>query len=147
MGRVLVPFIFVVGLLACGGGSDGDSSAVAGTWRGELLQGVTTCADGSILPACASCSIGQVELFVEGGDEVGTAVSARDGECLLKGTRTTAGFSAVVVEGCNTALAGINFELLDEDRAGVSYQYDISKAPQAAGQITCVPSPSAEVTR
>ena len=145
--RWLVVVLLSLIVTGCGGDSGGWDSLIEGTWKGELIQGGITCADGTFIGACAGCAIGQVNLEVDGGDEVGSAVSARDGECQLNGERTANGFTAVAVSGCYLALDRVDFSLRGDDQALVNYRYDINRVPVPPGQIPCVSASFAEVTR
>ncbi len=147
----LKPFIVGAMLLlsSCGGGSDGPSSEIDGTWKGDLIQGVITCSDGTGIGAGGGLAIREVTLDVSGSDEIGSQVQAIDGNCLFEGTRTDEGFNAIVVSGsgCEEALDSIRFTLLEENRAALKYFYDINRVPANAGEVRCVISPDAEMRR
>ena len=147
MPKTILVCVCVMLVTGCGGGSGGSRSMIDGTWHGDLFQGVISCADGTFIAACGGCVVDTVELIVTGEDDVGSPVQAKDGDCIFEGQRTKDGFTANAVSGCDTALTGLEFNLLEENVAGLSYQYDIDKVEVQPGEIPCTISPSGTVAR
>lgn len=116
-------------------------------WKGDLVQGVISCADGFFAGACSGCVIRQVNLEVDGSDEIGSLVQAKDGDCFFEGARDSKGFTATAISGCNPALVSLDFALREENLAGVYYWYDINKVQVEPGEVACITSPSAQVRR
>jgi hypothetical protein len=79
------------------GGFDAPSSAIDGTWRGDLFQGAILCPGGTSIGAGGGSAIRSAELEVSGSDEIGSAVQEIDGNCLLEGTRDADGFRAAAI--------------------------------------------------
>jgi hypothetical protein len=134
-------------LSSCGGGSDAPSSAIDGTWRGDLFQGVISCSDGTSIGAGGGLVIRSVELEVSGSDEIGSVVQAIDGNCLLEGTRDADGFRANAISGCEQGLDYIRFNVISQNEAGLSYHYDINKAPAGENGVRCTITPSGTIDR
>lgn len=145
----VLKFILLTSFISCGGsgGSDSDDSAISGTWRGDLIQGVALCADGTAIGACGGCSIGRVNLEVQGGDEPGSPVFASDGDCQFEGQRNADGFTANAISGCDAGLVSLDFFLREPNVAGLAYRYDINQIPVEPGHIPCTINPSALVER
>ena len=137
----------VMALPSCGGGSNGASSGIEGTWSGNLLQGIILCSDGTAIGAGAGSVLRSVELEVSGSDEVGSVVQAIDGSCLLQGTRDAGGFRADAVSGCEQGLDHIRFDAISQNEAGLSYQYDINKVPAGGNGVRCTVTPSGTINR
>lgn len=134
-------------LFSCGGGSGGGRSAIEGTWRGDLFQGIISCPDDSTIAACAGCVVDTVSLIVMGNDIIGSPVQARDGECIFEGVRTSDGFVADAVLGCDAALASLEFVLLEQDTAALSFQYKNISELIEPGFVSCTINPSGQVVR
>lgn len=145
--RLLALALASFSLWSCGGGSDGNSSAVEGTWKGSLYQGVISCSDGSSIGAGAGSIVRSAELEISGTDEIWSMVQVIDRDCVLQGPRDTEGFTAQVVSGCEQDLDNIRFNLISENEAGVSYYYDINKAPANQNGVRCKITPSGRINR
>lgn len=140
--------IFLMALLnACGGDSDSNDSQIDGTWRGNLIQGVIVCNDGTAIGAGGGSTLREVVLEITGSDVIGSAVQLVDGNCLFEGSRNAEGFTANATSGCDQGLTAINFTILEDSNAAISYQYDIDKVPAGDNGIRCKISPSASVSR
>jgi hypothetical protein len=136
-----------IALPSCGGGSNGASSGIEGTWSGDLFQGVILCSDGTAIGAGGGTVVRSVELKVSGSDEVGSVVRVIDGSCLLQGTRDVGGFRADVVSGCEQGLDYIRLDVISQNEAGLSYQYDINKVPAGENGVRCAIAPSGTINR
>lgn len=132
---------------SCGGGSGGESSAIEGTWRGSLIQGVILCSDGTGIGACGGCTLREVTLEVSGSDEVDSVVQAIDESCLYEGKRTSTGFAATAVSGCGDNTATITFTILGPGNAALKYRYDIDQSEPDANGVRCTISPDANLLR
>lgn len=136
-----------IALSSCGGGADAPSSAIDGTWRGDLFQGVISCSDGFSTGVGWGSVIRSIELEVSGSDEIGSAVQAIDGNCVLEGTRDADGFRADAISGCEQGLDHIRFNLISQNEAGLSYHYDINKIPAGENGVRCTITPSGRIGR
>lgn len=146
--KQIVPAFALLSLLtACGGGGSDQNNAIEGTWRGDVLQGVILCSDGTSIGAGGGSVIREVALIVSGTDEVGTPVQATDGDCFLEGVRDNTGFRASSISGCDEALTSIQFTLLEDGSAALSYDLDIDKVPAGPTGIRCAPTPQAQIRR
>ena len=146
MRKVFIMALAVI-LWSCGGGSDDVSSAIEGTWRGDLFQGMVSCSNGTYIGAGGGSIVGSVDLKVSGTDEIGSVVNAIDGNCLFQGTREADGFRAEAVSGCEQGLDHIQFNIISENEAGLSYHYDLNKVPAGDNGIRCKTTPSGIVYR
>jgi hypothetical protein len=148
MKRSLLLCLTVASLVSCGGGGGGgEDSAIEGTWRGNLTQGVVVCSDGTAFGAGGGSTIREVELEVIGSDVIGSAIQTIDGNCSYQGTRSVSGFTADAVSGCEQGLTSLSFTLLEDGSAAVSYHYDINLVPAGETGVRCVTTPSANLKR
>ncbi len=147
--KALAGLLLSASALASCGGSDGTGarSAIEGTWRGELQQGVLRCSDGSVIGAGTGTIAWRAAMSVTGSDEAGSAVQAVDGSCILAGTRDATGFTAQAVTGCPLGMVSMRLTLLGDDRASMSHSYDIDRMPVGPGGLQCKISPSGAVAR
>jgi hypothetical protein len=139
--------LLMLWLSACGGGERGDKSAIEGTWRGEVIQGVILCSDGTGIGAGAGSVTRQVSLEVSGSDVVGSIVEAVDGTCYFEGIREADGFRADAISGCDQGLSSIRFTLLENGSAALAFNYDLNLVPVGANGIRCKATPEARITR
>ena len=133
----------VLFLASCGGGSGDRSSAVDGRWQGDLVGGFISCSKGASTGIGAGKFIRKVILDVEGSDELNSKVRAIDGNCVFEGKRTSDGFTAKATENCASDLTGIQFSLVEENEAGVAYNY----TPQVNDGVSCDSTPTARLLR
>jgi hypothetical protein len=108
---------------------------------------VISCSDGTSIGAGGGSVIRSVELEVSGSDEIGSAVQAIDGNCLLEGIRDADGFRADAISGCEQGLDHIRFNVISQNEAGLSYHYDINKSPAGENGVRCTITPSGTIAR
>jgi hypothetical protein len=128
--------MFCVG---CGGDSSSSpSSKVNGTWTGNKIYGGASCSDGTFIGAGTGNIVGKLELVVEGGDEIGSEVTASEEACVMHGKRTATGFTVEAMSGCAPEITGITFTLTGDNTAALSYRGDITKIPPRPNTPACL---------
>ena len=147
--KAVAGLLLSASVLASCGGSDGTRvrSAIEGTWRGELQQGVLSCSDGSVIGAGTGTIAWRASMTVTGSDEAGSPVRAVDGSCILAGTRDATGFTAQAVSGCPQGMVSLRFTLLAHDKAALGQTYAMELMPIGIGGLQCKISPSGTVAR
>ncbi len=133
--------------IGCGGSSSSSSSHIQGTWSGNKIYGGASCADGTFISAGSGSSVGTLTLIVEGGDEIGSQVTASEESCVMHGERTSTGFTADTISGCTPELNGVTFTLTNNDTATISYRGDLKKIPVRANTPQCLAAISVSATR
>ncbi len=125
--------------IACGAySSSSSSSKIHGTWTGNKIYHGASCSDGTLIDTGTGGIVGKLALVVEGGDEIGSEVTATEDSCVMHGTRTAAGFTVAAVSGCTPEMKGITFTLTGDNLAGIYYRGDITKIAPRSNTAACL---------
>jgi hypothetical protein len=123
------------------------SSHVKGTWTGNKIYGGASCSNGTLIKTGTGNIVGKLHLAVEGSDQIGSDVVAKEDTCVMHGKRTETGFTAEAITGCSPELVGITLILTGDNSATISYRGDINKIPARANTSSCLANVSATATR